>query len=67
MNEKVKKYLAVILYQAIAAAVIFALLYAVDFFAPDMLEKIDAIWKKNTDLKKAGHLMKEILGELIPF
>lgn len=67
MNEKIKKYLTVLAYQAVFASGLFLLLLVLNRFAPGFVEKIGIVWRKSTDLEKVGRLLSEIGKELIPF
>jgi hypothetical protein len=67
MSEKMKKRLTMLAYQAALALGIFIILFVVDSFAPQLLDKLSSVWTKNTDIKKAGRLLLELSEELIPF
>lgn len=67
MNEKMKKRLTMLAYQAALALGIFIILFVLDSFAPQLIDKLSSVWTKNTDIKKAGRLLLELSEELIPF
>lgn len=67
MNEKMKKRLTMLAYQAALALGIFIILFVLDSFAPQLIDKLSSVWTKNTDIKKAGRLLIELSEELIPF
>ena len=54
-------------YQAALALGIFIILFVLDSFAPQLIDKLSSVWTKNTDIKKAGRLLLELSEELIPF
>lgn len=67
MNEKMKKHLMILAYQSAVATGIFIVLFVLNRFVPEVTDKISVIWTKNTDLKKVGRLLYEIVKELMPF
>ena len=67
MNDKIKKILIITLCQAAIMAAVFAILLAVNFFSPQTIDKISAIWTKTTDVERALGLASKLLEELIPF
>lgn len=67
MSEKMKKRLTMLAYQAALALGTFIILFVLDSFAPQLLDKLSSVWTKNTDIKKAGRLLLELSEELIPF
>lgn len=67
MSEKMKKRLTMLAYQAALALGIFIILFLLDSFAPQLVDKLSSVWTKNTDIKKAGRLLLELSEELIPF
>lgn len=67
MSEKMKKRLTMLAYQAALALGIFIILFVLDSFAPQLVDKLSSVWTKNTDIKKAGRLLLELSEELIPF
>lgn len=67
MNEKMKKRLTMLAYQAALALGIFIILFVLDSIAPQLIDKLSSVWTKNTDIKKAGRLLLELSEELIPF
>lgn len=67
MNEKIKKILTVLVYQSVAAVVLFLAVSGTLMFFPEIAEKITPVWTKNTDLKKTGLLLLKVFKELVPF
>lgn len=67
MSEKMKKRLTMLAYRAALALGTFIILFVLDSFAPQLLDKLSSVWTKNTDIKKAGRLLLELSEELIPF
>lgn len=67
MNDKIKYFLILTVYRAIAAAIILAVIVLLDFFAPKVTNRIECIWTKNTDFTKVTRLLCETVKELNPF
>ena len=67
MSEKIKKLLTITLWQTILMTAVFIVLYAVKYFSPHTIEKISAIWTKNTDFERAFTFVSNLFEELIPF
>ena len=67
MNEKIRNLLTVTLWQTILMTAVFAVLFAVKYFSPQTIEKISAVWTKNTDFERAFTFVSNLFGELIPF
>lgn len=67
MDEKVKKALMSFSMRASIAALLFGVLCIVKWASPALFDKCSAVWTKNTDLKKTGALLIQLLKEVIPF
>ena len=67
MNEKVRKFLLSLAYRAIAAVVMFAILWVLQDISVVAFEKVSAVWTKNTDIKKATELLSELVRMSVPF
>lgn len=66
MNDKLKHFLILTAYRAVAAAIILIVIAAINFFTPDITRRISRVWTQNTDFKKATELLSETVRELIP-
>ena len=67
MNDKLKDYLILTAYRAIAAAVILIVIAAINFLTPDITQRISRLWTQTTDFKKVIELLSETARELVPF
>ena len=67
MNDKLKEFLILTAYRAVAAAVILIVIAAINFLTPDITQRISRLWTQNTDFKKVMELLSETAKELAPF
>ena len=67
MNERLRKFLLSLAYRTIAVAVIFAVLWVLREISKPALEKVSAVWTKNTDIKRAAELLSELMRMSVPF
>lgn len=67
MDERMKKALMSLGLRCALAAGLFLMLCILKWSAPEITEKISAVWTKNTDLKRAGELFRELFYESLPF
>ena len=67
MNERAKKYLIILLYQSAISLGVFLLLFLLNRFTPELVEKISVIWTKSINLEKMEGLLSNVLRELFPF
>ncbi|MBQ8391631.1 MAG: hypothetical protein IJX50_03685 [Clostridia bacterium] len=67
MNDKLKDFLILTAYRAVAAAVILIVIAAINFLTPDITQSISSVWTQNTDFKKVIVLLTDTARELIPF
>ena len=66
MNDKLKHFLILTAYRAIAATVILIVIAAINFLTPDITRHISRVWTETTDFKKVTELLSETMNELIP-
>ena len=66
MNDKLKHFLILTVYRAIAATVILIVIAAIYFLTPDITRHISRVWTETTDFKKVTELLSETMKELIP-
>ena len=67
MDERIKKALIYFLWQSAIAAAIFMVICILKWTVPQVFDKCSVVWKKSTDLKKAGGLLISFFKEIIPF
>ncbi len=67
VNERAKKYLIIFLYQCAISLGVFLLLFLLNRFTPELIEKISVIWTKSINLEKMEGLLSDVLRELFPF
>ncbi len=67
MNDKLKEFLILTVYRAIAAAVILIVIAGINFLTPHIMQNISRVWTQTTDFKKVIALLTDTAKELIPF
>lgn len=67
MNDKLKDFLILTAYRAVAAAVILIVIAAINFLTPNITQSISRVWTQNTDFKKVIALLTDTAKELVPF
>lgn len=67
MNDKLKDYLILTAYRAIAAAVILIVIAGINFLTPHIMQSLSRLWTQTTDFKKVIELLSETVKELVPF
>ena len=67
MNDKLKDFLILTAYRAVAAAVILIVIAGINFLAPRITQSISRVWTKNTDFTKVTKLFSQTAKELVPF
>ena len=67
MNDKLKDFLILTAYRAVAAAVILIVIAGINFLTPHITQSISRVWTQNTDFKKVAELFSKTAKELIPF
>ncbi len=65
MNDKLKEFLILTAYRAVAAVVILIVIAGINFLTPDITQSMSRVWTQNTDFKKVIELLSETAKELI--
>ena len=67
MNDKLRHFLILTAYRAIAAAVILIVIAAINFLTPDITRHISRVWTELIEEKDlSAKLLSETVRELIP-
>lgn len=67
MKEKFKKEAISLLYRSIICFCIFAVLFSLSRFFPDLWEKFSIVFTKTVDVDAAGRNLKDFIKEIVPF
>lgn len=67
MNDKLKDFLILTAYRAIATTVILIVIAGINFLTPHIMQNISRVWTQTTDFKKVIELLSETAKELVPF
>ena len=67
MNDKLRSFLILTAYRAVAVTVILIVIAAINFLMPDITRSISRVWTQNTDFKRVIALLTDTAKELIPF